>query len=207
MRAVTGTATCRSTSQHPSHPSPRPKSGHEEERDTVNSLGTLLNGLQNAISVLFSLVTIDNRFERPPAPQHTADIRPPVAQPLQPALFFTSRRRHISEQAESSNKQTRALQLCVLSRNYKRLFSQAVCFETYTNAWGYTAKFPKMEPTPSTRGRAVTKHQAGPQSPRAGSTACASHAIVVTLRPTAPAVGTGVSGRCPRVALRRWVYR
>ena len=35
----------------------------------------------------------------------------------------------------------------------------------------------------------MTKHQAGPQPPRAGFTACASHAIVVTLRPTAPAVG------------------
>ena len=35
----------------------------------------------------------------------------------------------------------------------------------------------------------MTKHRAGPQPSRAISTACASHAIVVTLRPTAPAVG------------------
>jgi hypothetical protein len=96
--------------------------------------------------MLFSLVTIDNPFERPRAPQHPVGTRPPIAQTLLPALFFTSRRRQISEQAESSNAQIRALQPFVLSCNYKRPFSQAVCFETYTNAWGYTTNFPKMQP-------------------------------------------------------------
>ena len=101
--------------------------------------------------MLFSLVTIDNIFERPPTARHTTDLRPPVAQALLPSLFFTSLTRHISEQAKSSPPLTRALQLCVLSCNYKRPFSQAVCFEAYTNAWGYTANFPKMEPL-QTRG-------------------------------------------------------
>ena len=96
-------------------------------------------------------MTIDNSFERPRAPQHTAGSRPPVAQALLPAFFFPSLRRHLSNHPESTNAQNRALQPPVFSCNYKRLFSQAVCFETYTNAWGYTANFPKMEPPQARR--------------------------------------------------------
>jgi hypothetical protein len=85
-------------------------------------------------------VTIENSFERPRAPQHTAGSRPPVAQAFLPALFFTSLRRHLSNHPESSNAQNRALQPPVLSYNYKRLFSQITCFEIHTNAWGVYAE-------------------------------------------------------------------
>ena len=132
--------------------------------------------------MLFSLVTIDNIFERPRTARYTTDTRPPVAQSLLPALFFTSLRRHISEQAESSNAQIRALQLFVLSCNYKRPFSQATCFETYTNAWGYTPNFPKMKPR--------SKH-GGPRSDQTSgwpaAAACRFHPVRISCYSRHPA--------------------
>ena len=90
-------------------------------------------------------------------------------------------------------------------QTHKLAFCNYVYFHANTNAhfrkqrvlkhiqmpWGLGVydQFFKNETAPSTDARAVTKHHAGPQPPRSISTARASHAIVVTLRPTAPAVG------------------